>query len=409
MAVLSFKDLREYRACPRAYMLSVASDCWRMSLQDCLDAAVRRTMSYADGRRVMGRRATRAEMLAKYRQEWGACMEDTSPGEGQDVAEFFRQGEDCVRRMADFMDASDGSEIVAFDVHGVQSLPFGTSVRISIDEVYRRGGSTVVCKYITAPDEGLRKELSSDVEARVSALWAMYSLPGADRMVLQWRFLRTGDETECFVRKPSMEEAAKRLSEEISRVAQDQAFPPVLDDSCRDCPHRSHCEAYLSTLRRKEAMPKGAVDDLVREYAELDEKVVALRLRLEMLESRRDAVKAKLVGYADSAGSDVVDGNGVSIDIMRYKRANLPKDKTAVIKRLKDTGQYDAVSMVNYSRLRSDIVKGVADPEIARMALITEDIRVRVRRRQGRSIRGVSPAEADVFSGGLFAPASSNY
>ncbi|MBR4226630.1 MAG: hypothetical protein IKR86_07695 [Candidatus Methanomethylophilaceae archaeon] len=383
MPTLSFRDLREYRRCPYAYRLSVVSDDWRISLQDCMDMAIRRTMSHADARRVRGSWVTNEEMLAMYREEWDRCMEDVCAGEGQDMAEFFREGEECVRRMTDFMRVSEGTDIIAFDVHGVQSLPFGISVRIGIDEIYRRGGSTVVCKYVTA-EEGPRKELSEDLEARVSALWTTYSLPGADRMVLQWRFLRSGDETECAVRKPSMDEAAKKLSEELLALSQDRDLAPVVDASCSLCPHRNRCEHYLSTLKQRRTLSKEEVDALVREYAELDEKVAALKLRLEMVQSKRDSVKAKIVGYADSARCDYVDGPDASLDIRRFRKANLPKDKTALIKRLKDTGQYESLSMVNYSRLRSDIAKGVADPEIARMAVITEDVRVRVRRKQQR-------------------------
>lgn len=384
MPVLSFRDLREYRRCPYAFRLSVVSDDWRLSPQECMDAAVHRALSHVNGRRVRGQWVTKDEMLAIYREEWDRCIEDACAGEGQDMAAFFRDGEDCVRRLADFIRVSDGSDIVAFDIRGVQSLPFGTSVRVGIDEVYRRGGSTVLCRYVTEPDEGPRKELSEDLEARVSALWATYSLPGADRMVLQWRFLRSGDETECAVRKPAMDEAAKKLSQELVEVSQDRDFVPSLGDSCRLCPHRSRCDAYLSTLEKGDALTKDQVDALVREYAELDEKVAALKLRLEMLESRRDSVKARIVSYADSARCDRVDGERATLDIRRYRRANLPKDKSAVIKRLRETGQYDRLSMVNYSRLRSDIVKGVADPEIAKMAVIAEDVRVRVLKKQRR-------------------------
>ncbi len=383
MPTVSFRDLKEYRRCPYAYRLSVVSDYWRISLQDCMDVAVHRTLSHTDGRRVRGNWVTKDEMLAMYREEWDKCMEDVCIGEGEDMVDYFRIGEDCVRRLADFMRVSDGADIVAFDVHGVQTLPFGASVRIGIDEVYRRGNSTVVCKYITTSEDGPRKDLAEDVEARVSALWTMYSLPGADRIVLQWRFLRSGDETECAVRKPAMDEAAKKLSEEIVELSKDKEFLPVVTESCKMCPCRNRCEAYQATLKTTSTLTKEDVDQLVHEYVELDEKVAALKLRLEMVQSRRDAVKAKIVSYAESAHRDYLVGPDATLDIKRYRKANLPSDKTALIKRLKETGQYDKLSMVNYSRLRSDITKGLADPEIMKMAVITQDIRVKVRRKNG--------------------------
>ena len=351
------------------------SDDWRISLQDCLDISVHRMMAHANSRRVMGHKVSAAEALAMFREEWDACMEDVCTGEGQDIAEFYRKGEACTRKYAEFIAESDGSSIIAFDIRGVQSLPRGKTARVSIDEIYRRGDSAVLCRYIT-DDAGLRKDLTEDLESKVSALWATYSLQGTDRIVLQWRYLLTGDETECPVRKQSMGEAAEKLSERIGEIEGDLNYPPKLGEGCAYCPHRNRCQPYLSSINGKKRMPAEEIEELVQEYSDLDEKIAALKQRMEMLQSRRDTVKAKIVAYADSARCDLVDGRDATISIRRYRRANLPKDKTAVIKRLKETGQYDSISMVNYSRLRADIAKGIADPVISDMADITYDIRM---------------------------------
>ncbi len=372
------------------------SDDWRISLRDCLDVSIHRMMAHANSRRVMGHPITSAEALAMFREEWDACMEDVYAGEGQDIAEFYRKGEICARKFAEFAGNSDGRDIIAFDIRGVQSLPRGRSARISIDEIYRRGDSAVLCRYIT-DETGLRKDLAEDLEARVSALWATYSLQGTDRIVLQWRYLLTGDETECPVRKQSMGEAAEKLSEEIAAIESDPDYPPVLGEGCSECPHRNRCRHYLSSINGRESMPQEEIESLVEEYSDLDEKIAALRQRMEMLQSRRDTVKAKIVAYADSTRCDMVDGRDATIGIRRYKKANLPKDKTAVIKRLKETGQYDSISMVNYSRLRSDIAKGIADPVIAKMAEITYDVRMTLtrKRRSDRKSTRVAPTRAE--------------
>ena len=67
--------------------------------------------------------------------------------------------------------------------------------------------------------------------------------------------------------------------------------------------------------------------------------------------------------------------------IRHEKKAELPQDKTAVIARLKETGQYENLSMPNYSRLRSDIVKGTADPELINMATIAEIDKIYIKKR----------------------------
>ncbi|MBO4569568.1 MAG: hypothetical protein J5674_06465 [Candidatus Methanomethylophilaceae archaeon] len=379
MPVMSFDDVRKYRRCPRSYRLSVVSDDWRLSLHECLDLSLRRTIARADGRRVLGHQVGKEEAEAMFRDEWDDCVQDAFVGEGQDPSDFFRRGMRCVSQFIEFVRGSDGSELISFDVRGVQNLPYGRSVRIRVDEVYRRGDSAVVCRYVTDPSETFKPGPMDEHEALVSALWAVYSLPGIDRVVLQWRYLHTGEERECRVRKPSMDEAAESLSKEIGDIESDKEFFPKPSDLCGTCPHRALCPSYMSSV--SSSVPdRREVDELVAQYADLDEKIVALSSRVEMLKSRRESVKEKIVAYSDSTRCDSVFGDGYVADIRRYKRAELPKDKSAVISRLKETRQYDSISMVNYSRLRSDIVRGIADPEIAKMATITEDVRVRVRR-----------------------------
>ncbi len=91
-----------------------------------------------------------------------------------------------------------------------------------------------------------------------------------------------------------------------------------------------------------------------------------------------------MVKYADEKGFMALTGTGAKALIRHEKKVELPEDKTEVIARLRDTGEYDAISMVNYSRLRSDIAKGKADPEIVRMATVTDVGKVYLRRRSDR-------------------------
>ena len=382
MPVMSFDDIRKYRRCPRAYRLSVVSDDWRLSLSECMDISLRRTIARADGRRVLGHPVLKDEALAMFRDEWDECVQDSLAGDGQDPMDYFRRGVKCIERFVEFTKNSDGSELMSFDVRGVQNLPYGRSVRIRVDEVYRRGDSAVICKYVTEPFESASAGITDEDESLVSALWAVYSLPGIERVVLQWRYLSTGEERECRVRKQSMDEAVENLSREMADMSSDKSFPPRPSEGCSLCPHRNLCDSYQTTV--SDSVPdRQEMDRVLAEYADLDEKIVALSSRVEMLKGRREALKERIVAYSDSVRRDAVYGDGVVVDIRRYKRAELPKDKTAVISRLKETGQYGSLSMVNYSRLRSDIIRGVADPEIAKMATIIPDIRVRVRRRSG--------------------------
>ena len=121
--------------------------------------------------------------------------------------------------------------------------------------------------------------------------------------------------------------------------------------------------------------------ELADRYLELEEKKQALKNRIEVLDAEQDALKAKIVAYSDSRGYMSLSGDKGKLLIRHEKKAELPQDKAAVIARLKETGQYDSLSMPNYSRIRSDIVKGTADPEIAKMANIENVDKIYVKKK----------------------------
>ena len=68
--------------------------------------------------------------------------------------------------------------------------------------------------------------------------------------------------------------------------------------------------------------------------------------------------------------------------IRHEKKAELPADKTGLIVRLKETGDYERLSMPNYSRIRSDIVKGTADPKIIEMSDVSDIDKIYVKKKE---------------------------
>ncbi len=132
-------------------------------------------------------------------------------------------------------------------------------------------------------------------------------------------------------------------------------------------------------------VPNRAVTDegmaLVDEYAELTEKIDALKRRTAMLEEKRQEVAGRLYAYSEANVYRVVEGHGYRAEIKLEKRIEMPEDRSVIVERLKRTGEYERLSTVNYSRLRSEISKGEADPEIQRLVRITKVPRITLRRR----------------------------
>ncbi len=77
----------------------------------------------------------------------------------------------------------------------------------------------------------------------------------------------------------------------------------------------------------------------------------------------------------------VAEGSGGKILVRHERKAELPQDKTELMARLRGTGQYDSLSMPNCSRVRSDMVKGKADPGITKMANFENAHRIHIKKK----------------------------
>ena len=243
----------------------------------------------------------------------------------------------------------------------------------------RRGSTAYITRYVTDTQVSSKEELKNDLEMRASALWAMDNL-GARETVMRWVFLVQSVTTELTANRPDCQEAARQVSFMIDDMRSVKEPLPRESDYCLLCPYQSRCPRFLHELSTKESGPD-RVTELADRYLEYEKKKQALKNRIEVLDAEQDALKAEIVAYADSKGYMSLKGEEVKILIRHERKAELPQDKTQLIARLKQTGQYDSLSMPNYSRIRSDIVKGTADPEIAKMANIENVDKIYVKKK----------------------------
>ena len=150
---------------------------------------------------------------------------------------------------------------------------------------------------------------------------------------------------------------------------------------CGECPYQSRCPRFLHELSvRDNGKDEGT--ELANQYLEIEAKKQALKNRIEVLDAEQDLVRAKIVAYSDSRGYMSLKGDDGKLLIRHEKKAELPQDKTELIARLKETGDYDRLSMPNYSRIRSDIVKGTADPKIIEMSEVSDIDKIYVKKKE---------------------------
>ena len=379
MPTITYSDLESYRRCPYAFKLD-STDAFpdKIALQECLDHAVKDTIYGFSRSRILGERMKEDKVLESFWKNWDAHFPKVYNPLREDSMQYIRIGEKCIRNFV-YQSTRFGSiDIVASRMEGTLSLPGGKEISIAIDEVGRRGTTAYLTRYITDTEILSKEQLSSDIGMKVSALWAMDNI-GAREIVMRWVFLVPSTSTELTAYRNNCEEAARLVSSMIDEMQSKDPLPRE-SDYCDSCPYQSRCPRFLHELSVKEKGPDEG-SELADKYLDLENKKQALKNRIELLEAEQDALKARIVAYSDSKGYMSLKGSDGKILIRHERKAELPQDKTKIIERLKDTGEYESVSMPNYSRLRADIVKGTADPVIIAMANISKVDKIYVKKK----------------------------
>ncbi len=379
MPMITYSDLESYRRCPYAFKLD-STDAFpdKITLQECLDHAVKDTIHGFSRSRILGDRMKEEKVLDSFWGNWDAYFPKVYNPQREDSMQYIRIGEKCIRNFV-YQSTRFGSiDIVSSRMEGTLSLPGGKEISIIIDEVGRRGTTAYLTRYITDTGIMSKEQLSMDIGMRISALWAMDNL-GAREIVMRWVFLVPSTSTELTAYRNTCEEAARLAASILDEMITKDPLPRE-SPYCSSCPYQSRCPRFLHELSIRENGPDEG-SRLADAYLELEDKKQALKNRIELLEAEQDAIKARIVAYSDSKGFMSLKGNDGKILVRHERKAELPQDKTKIIERLKETGEYDSVSMPNYSRLRSDIVKGTADPIIIAMANISNVDKIYVKKK----------------------------
>ena len=347
-----------------------------------MDRSVRETIISVGNKRILGRTVKEDELLSDYWDRWDSLNPQMTIREEDSSLDYIKLGETCIKNFVKIASWKDSKDIVAAGMKGKYRLSDDITLDLTIDEVSRVAKNIIITRYITEPLIWSKEDLSKDYEMSMEAMWAYDNLPGAKKVTVQWIFLASGNYIQYPVDQFTLESNRTLLLNELESLLKDDALPRETRD-CQYCKYRSQCPRFLHelSLDSPEKMSLDSGVRLVDEYAELTEKMDALENRRKILEAKRGAIMNEIMAFADANGFISVTGHTHKVLVRHEKKVDLPEDKTELIDKLKEKGLYDDISMVNYPRLRSEIAKGDADPEIARMARVSRIDKLYLKRR----------------------------
>lgn len=376
MVARSVEDVRAYRKCPLAYTLGGICGEDGITPWDCLGICVREAVHEAGRRRILGTKVLLDELLDIFHAAW----ERESPRITGDVEDMTNLGERCISNYMRMMDRDDDT-IAYSGVHSNLELP-GGFLRVEVDEITVRGSDVTLCNYITATDILSKEDLKDDERMGMAAIWVMENMPGAVNINQRWRFLISGLQEEMAVSRRNLEDMERSVSDTLAVMDTDESKYPKWSDDCKICIHRRTCPLFMhDEISDAHRLTLDEGRGMVDEYIDLEEKILALKHRQQLLEAKQDAVGRRLIAFADANGFMAVTGKDHKALIKHERKVELPKDKTELVALIRDIGEYDRLSGVNYSKLRSEILGGRADPRIAAKAEIVTVDKVYIRKR----------------------------
>ena len=386
MITLTFLDIDRCRRCPLFARLYRAEGSNALTSFECMDQAVRDTILEFGNKRILGRTIKEDEALSAYWDRWDDLSKNiVLRGEDSNL-DYIRLGETCIRNFVRIASWKGAKDIVSADMRGKYRLSDDITLNIGIDEVSRTGKNIRITRYITEPVLWSREDLARDLEMSMDALWASENIPGVRKLEVQWIFLSDGTAVQSQIDAFTLEQNRTILLNELGSLLKDDALPRETSD-CPYCQYRTQCPRFLHelSLGSPDKMHLDSGVRLVDEYAELTEKMDALESRRKVLEAKRATVMNEIIAFANANDFLAVTGHEHKVLVRHERKVDLPEDKADLVAALRSKGLYDRISMVNYPRLRSEIAKGDADPDIARMAKITRVDKLYLRRKSERN------------------------
>lgn len=342
-----------------------------------LEMCVRDAIAVLNTRRLYGHRISREEAMEAFWHSWDSRMSSSPLYPDDSKSDILRIGERCISNFVRTVGKFGCPEIVSCNIIDELGVP-GGHVGIRIDEIAKYGNSLVLVRYMTNPGIASRSVMENDSEMFLSAQWVRYNIPDSDNMYIQWRFLHSDTEFESPLPLKNIDDTVRNVGRRIAVLKSCRAFPQRESEYCFQCRYRNDCPRYTHAL--SEDM---GGRELVTRYSEVQERIDSLKKDIEMLELERDGIGSELIAYADSHGySALTDGN-YKASVSHLKKAELPREKSQIIRILTESGKLAEMSTVNYSRLRADIVKGIADPKISELAEIIDYDRIHLRKIKG--------------------------
>lgn len=389
MTTYSHSKISTYENCPYQYKLKYIDKVEAetpTTIEAFIGDMVHQTLELLYKNKKFKKRIAKSTILKFYNSIWEKNFSDDilivkADKENVTAENYRKMGMKFISDYFDRMRPFEQMTILGLETQDRMTLPDGNQWHVRIDKLgCDRDGNYFVCDYKTNSKMKDQEEADEDRQLAMYSIWVKDKFKDAKSVKLIWHMLAFNKDAISERTDEQLEKLQNDICEIIKEIENADEFPRRQTALCDYCVYKEMCPSFKHEieLEKIEDIKKFKENEgvkLVDEFSEIKTK------RLE-LEKQEDDFKEKLIAYAKQFGVDIVYGSNKKCSVKEIDKVVLPEDKDELIHLLKEKGIWDEISMVNFMRLQSKVLKDEIDEDIKNKVDIVKDFRLSLSKRK---------------------------
>ena len=386
MATYSHSRITTFENCPYQYKLRYI-DKKKPEIPTTIEAfmgdMVHQALEDLYKRKKFKQRIAKSSVIKFYRDLWkkNYSYDILIVKEGLDAKNYMKMGEKFLSDYFDRMKPFEDITILGLETTDRMTLSDGNQWHVRIDKLgCDNKGNYFVCDYKTNARMKDQEEADSDRQLAMYSIWVKDKFNDVKSVKLIWHMLAFNKDAVSVRSDEQLEKLQNEIIERIKEIESAVEFPTNVTALCDYCGFKGECPSFkhqadLDKIETVELFKEDEGVKLVDKYSETKTKLSELKLIDEEF-------KDNLIRYAKQFDLDIVYGSNKKCSVKEIDKVILPEDKVKLIELMKEKGVWDEISMINFMRLQSKVLKDEIDKDIQKEVEIGKDFRLSLSKRK---------------------------
>ncbi len=387
MTTYSHSRISTFENCPYAYKLryidKVKPETYSTTIEAFMGDMVHQTLEYLYKLKKFKKRTAKASLLKFYNAIWKKnYSEDILVVKEWLTSENYRKmGMKYISDYYNKMKPFEEMTILGLETTDRMTLPDGNQWHVRIDKLgCDNEGNYFVCDYKTNARMKDQEEADADRQLALYSIWVKDKFKDVKSVKLIWHMLAFNKDAVSERTDEQLEKLQQDVVDIIKEIESAKEFPRKQTALCNYCGFKSECPSFKheAELEKIEDVEKFKEDEGVKLVDEFSE----VKTKLAEYKKAQEEFKEKLIAYAKQFEIDIVYGSNKKCSIKEFEKVILPEDKGELISLMKEKGIWDDMSMINFMKFQSSVLKEQLDNKIKEMVDVIKDFRLSLSKRK---------------------------